>query len=104
MKPITEKQLAAIRKLSRAAKIEVNGMEKLSSFEASKVIEGLIQKLNATKKPKRDFSSDALAGLAVKILAQRSDIDDIVEEAGDFRKRVAALYKVFLTARQACLA
>jgi len=104
MKPITEKQIVAIRRMTRAAKVELKNVEQMSSFEASKVIEGLLQKLNATKTPKRDYSSDALAGLAVKILAQRSEVDDIVEDAGAFKKRAASLYKVFLSARQVCLA
>ena len=104
MKSITEKQISAIRRLARAAKIEVRNVDKMSSFEASKVIEGLIRKLNLTKKVKRDFSSDALAGLAVKILAQRCKVEWMISKENHFKKRAADLYRVFHSARQACLA
>jgi len=104
MKPITEKQIAAIRKLSRVAKVVINSVEKMNSFEASKVIEGLIKKLNEVKKPKRDFSSDALAGLAVKILAQRCKVEWIISKEAQFKQRASDLYRVFNLARQACLA
>ena len=103
MNEITEKQIATIKGLSRRAKIEVKNVEGLSKFEASKVIEGLLQKVNP-KQEKKDYSRDALAGLAVKILAQRSEVDDMVDNARIFSDRVVALYRVFRSARQACLA
>jgi len=112
MKEITEKQIEAIKKLARATKTEINGVEQMSSFEASKVIEGLIEKLKEMRKNNRNYgrqrsngySSDALAGLAVKIVAQRHDVKTIIGQKDRFKQRVAELYSVFSEARQVCRA
>ena len=114
MKQITEKQIKAIQKLARITKTEIKGIERMSSAEASKIISALIEKVNQAKggskfqsnprKPGNDYSSDALAGLAVKILAQRSKVEEIINDESRFRKRVVELYKVFSSARQACFA
>ena len=67
-------------------------------------IEALRQKNGYSRKAKGNgFQSDALAGLAVKIVAQRSDIEDVIEKEEDFRKKAADLYRVFYAARQECL-
>ena len=108
MKPITGRQIHAIKKLARATKTEVNNVEKLSSFEASKVIKALIEKMKNSRQrndvKSNDYKSDALAGLAVKILAQRCKVGDIVGSEDRFKKRAVELYRVFSSARQACLA
>lgn len=112
MKPITEKQMNAIEKLAGITRTTITDVEKLSSFEASKVITALIEKMNTMKQrrnnrnadTKADYKSDALAGLAVKILAQRCKVDEIIGKAEKFRERAVELYKVFDSARQACLA
>ena len=111
MKPITEKQIGAIKRLGKATGITLNNIEQMSSFEASQVISDLIEKMkqlrgkrNAGRKAGNDFRSDALAGLAVKILAQRCNVQQIVSSEDKFRKRVVELYRVFSSARQACLA
>ena len=112
MKPITEKQLNAIEKLAKATRTSVENAEGMSSFEASKVITALIEKMkqrnsnfrNDSRKTGNDYKSDALAGLAVKILAQRCKVDEIVSQAEKFKQRAVELYKVFDLARQACLA
>ena len=113
MKPITEKQLNAIEKLAKATRTSVENAEGMSSFEASTVITSLIEKMNQMKnerssrndsKKANDYKSDALAGLAVKILAQRCKVEEIVSQAEKFKQRAAELYKVFDSARQACLA
>lgn len=115
MKEISEKQKNAIYKLAKATKTEVENVEGMSGFEASKVIAALIEKMNAVKqsggserggsvKARNDYKSDALAGLAVKILAQRHDVKSIIQQKDNFKQRAAELYKVFDEARQACLA
>ena len=106
MKPITEKQLKAIHKLARATKTKINNVEKMSCFEASKVIEGLINRMNRMKNQgrKSGYQSDALAGLAVKILAQRCKVEEIVRKPEVFQSKAADLYRVFDRARQKCLA
>jgi len=120
MKPITEKQIEAIQKLARATRTGIPNIEQMSCVDASKVITALIEKMNKdrgnhgdendgprndTKKAdSRDYRSDALAGLAVKILAQRCEIEEIVGDGDRFRKRAIELFKVFSQARQACLA
>ena len=109
MKHITEKQIAAIKNLSKAAKKEIREIEQMSSFEASEVISELIKSLKnrsrrAGQKPAGNFGSDALAGLAVKILAQRCKVEDILSSQEKFKKRASELYRVFNSARQACLA
>ena len=103
MSDITERQIATIKKLMKIAKIEVKNVESLSKFAASKVIEGLLQKLNE-KREKKDYSQDALAGLAVKIMAQKSDVDHIAKHEEEFKQGVVQLYRIFKGARQACLA
>ena len=113
-KEVTEKQIEAIRKLARATKIEVNNIEKMSRGEASAVIVSLIEKSreqrsSASSQPpasarRSGFQSDALAGLAVKILAQRQDVKSIIQQKQRFKERVVELYAVFSEARQACLA
>jgi uncharacterized protein YgbK (DUF1537 family) len=114
MKQITERQIEAIEKLAKATKTEVN-VEGMSSFEASQTIEGLIEKLKEMRKQNgfiaysrrqnsNGFSSDALAGLAVKILAQRHKVQDIISQRDNFKQRVKELYEVFSEARQGCLA
>jgi len=50
MKPITEKQMNAIEKLAKATRTSVGDVEKLSCFEASKVITALIEKMNKNRK------------------------------------------------------
>lgn len=112
MKSISEKQKVAIYKLAKIAKANIENVESMSSFEASKVIDGLIQNVNRMKggsnrrysKPGMNFSSDALAGLAVKIVAQRHDVKTIIGQRQQFRERVRQIYQVFSEARQACLA
>lgn len=115
MKPITEKQIDAIEKLAKATRTSVNNLEQLSCFEASKIITALIEKANKNRKNNgyrnserkavnSSYKSDALAGLAVKILAQRCNVQQIVSSEDKFRKRVVELYRVFSSARQACLA
>ena len=115
MREISEKQKNAIEKLARATKTEVENVEEMSSFEASKVIEGLLEKLKQMRKENNfgtyskrqnsnSFSSDALAGLAVKILAQKHDIKNIISQRQQFTERVKELYEVFSEARQACFA
>ena len=109
MKPLTDRQRVAIFRLARATKTELKNVDEMSSFEASKVIEGLLKRLEEQKKGSRtkqssNYSSDALAGLAVKILAQRTDVEEIIGKEGLFRERAAKLYKVFSSARQKCLA
>jgi hypothetical protein len=73
----------------------------------------LIQKLNTQRsngnaspngRQTNGYSTGALAGLAVKILAQRCKTDEILGKAGEFEKKVVELYKVFNSAKQACLA
>jgi len=120
MKPITEKQIEAIQKLARVTKTEVGNINGMSRVDASNVITALIEKMNKdrgnpgdekdgprndTKKTENhDYRSDALAGLAVKILAQRCEIEEIVGDGDRFRKRAMELFKVFDSARNACLA
>jgi hypothetical protein len=116
MKQVTEKQIEAIQNLSRATKTTVNDVDKMSSLEASQVITALIENLNAMKQKRsnansntsynkaHDYKSDALAGLAVKILAQRCKVDEIISKAENFKQRAAELYKVFDSARRECLA
>lgn len=116
MKEITEKQIVAIKRMARATKTEVGNIEEMSCFEASKVITALGEKLDAMKgrapsaspssggNQQRDFSSGALAGLAVKIVAQKCRVDDVLEKEESFKKKVAQLYRVFSLARQGCLA
>jgi len=115
MKPITDKQIDAIEKLARATRTSVNNLEQLSCFEASKIITVLIEKANKNKKNNgyrnnerkavnSSYKSDALAGLAVKILAQRCKVEDIVGKAEKFRNRAVELFKVFDLARRECLA
>lgn len=115
MKEISEKQKNAIYKLAGATKTEVENVEGMSSFEASKVITALIEKMNTLKqsggsdrsggvKARSDYKSDALAGLAVKILAQRHDVKSIIAQKDRFKQRAVELYKVFDEARHACLA
>ena len=115
MKPITEKQIDAIEKLARATRTSVNNLEQLSCFEASKIITALIEKANKGRKntgsrndgrkaANSSYQSDALAGHAVKILAQRCNVQQIVSSEEKFRKRVVELFRVFSSARQACFA
>jgi len=114
MKPITERQIEAIEKLARATRTSVGNVEQLSSFEASKVITSLIEKMNKIRnnsyrnnyrKPLNNHNNlDVLAGLAVKILAQKSKEEEMIGKAENFKKRVVELYRVFCSARQACLA
>lgn len=111
MKPISEKQKNAIMRLARATRTEVESIEGMSSFEASSVITALIEKMNQQKgngneprKASRNYSSDALAGLAVKILAQRHKVDEIIKSADRFKAKTVELYKVFESARRECLA
>ena len=71
------------------------------------MIEGLIEKARAKRHVevrKSNYSSDALAGLAVKILAQRYTLDTIVRHRQGFEKKAVELYRIFQSARQACLA
>lgn len=115
MREATQKQLLTIRKLAAATKTQVNDPEGLSIQEASTVISELIGKLQekngkgaASSPPpsqgRESFRADALAGLAVKIVAQRSDLEKMIHEEGDFRQKVESLYRVFYLARQGCLA
>jgi hypothetical protein len=116
MKEITEKQIVAIKRMARASKTEVSNIEEMSRFEASKLITALGEKLDAMKGKtptaspssgggqKRDFSSEALAGLAVKIVAQKCKVSDVLQKEEGFKKTVAELYRVFSLARQGCLA
>lgn len=112
MKEITEKQINAIKNLVKTTGIEIANVEGMSSYEASQVITELIEKArqlrgnrNAGRKPvNNSYKSDALAGLAVKILAQRCKVEDIVGKAERFRNRAVELFKVFDEARRACLA
>ena len=82
----------------------------MSRFEASKVITALIEKMNKNKNSDRNdnksnsYQSEALAGLAVKILAQKCKIQDMIDSEERFKKRVSELYKVFSSAKQACFA
>lgn len=107
MKPITDKQKVAIYRMAKSAQTKIEGVENMSSFEASKVIEGLInllQKKRGHNAKGSNYSSDALAGLAVKILAQRTKVDEILAKEDTFRATAAELYRVFSSARQQCLA
>jgi hypothetical protein len=116
MKEITEKQIVAIKRMARATKTDVRNVEEMSRFEASKLITALGEKLDAmkgrggsTSSPSggnqgRSFSSDALAGLAVKIVAQKCKVSDVLQKEARFKETVAQLYRVFSLARQECLA
>lgn len=114
MKEVTEKQIGAIMKLAHVTKTEVSDIESMSRAEASALIDSLIEKARGQKgdaaaQPRADarrssFQSDALAGLAVKIVAQRNEVKTIIEQRDRFKERVAQLYAVFSEARQACLA
>ena len=110
MKPITEKQINAIEKLARATKTQVNNIEEMSSVEASQLITALIEKRNGTQQNSsrnyskgNDYMSGALAGLAVKILAQRCKIEEIIGNEERFKQRAVELHKVLSSARQECL-
>ena len=112
MKPITEKQINTLLKLARVTKTQVNNIKEMTSFEASKLITALIEKMNKNKKSndfRRDstsnvYQSEALAGLAVKILAQRCEMQEIIGDEDRFKKKVVELYKVFSSAKKACFA
>jgi len=113
MKTITEKQIDAIHKMAKATKTEVKDIEQMSCFEASQMLESLIGKWKQIKERRaspasngkaRNYSSDALAGLAVKIVAQKCKVDDVLQKEESFKKTVAQLYRVFFLARQGCLA
>jgi hypothetical protein len=112
MKSITEKQIVTIQKLAKAAKTEIKNVDKMSCNEASMVITALIEKVKKSDGNRKDSSqtrnsdsrSDPLAGLAVKILAQKCHISYILHSDGEFKKRAVELYKVFISARRACFA
>jgi hypothetical protein len=115
MKEITEKQIVAIKRMARATKTDIRNVEEMSRFEASKLITALGEKLDAMKgqtpsaspapggDQKRDFSSEALAGMAVKIVAQKCNVSDVLQKEDRFKKTVAEMYRVFSSARQGCL-
>lgn len=111
MKEVTEKQLGAIDRLSRATGTIVDNPEKLTRVAASEVITGLIERLkekrgrgaSAPSSSRRDYSTDALAGMAVKIVAQKCSVEDVLKSEESFKEKVAELFKVFLSARQGCL-
>ena len=75
----------------------------MTSFEASKMIEALIAKRNTAHRSNEDYGKNALAGLAVKVMAQKSDIPYIIQNEEEFKRGVERLYRVFSSARQACL-
>jgi hypothetical protein len=110
MKLITDKQKVTLYRLMKATKTNVEKVEEMSCYEASKIIEGLLKKWGEIREkktsatPKRDYSSDVLAGLAVKIVAQKTGVDEIVGQEEIFRKKVVDIYRVFSSARQECLA
>ena len=111
MKPITEKQKNAIIKLAGVTATHVGDLDSMSSKEASKIIDDLIKKKtgrtpinNYKRQNNSTFSRDALAGLAVKILAQKHDIKEIISQRERFKERVVELYQIFDEARQGCLA
>ncbi len=109
MKPITEKQMDTIQELARETKTDVSSMEDMSSWEASELITELIKKRRTyeqaqpRKKTSRDYSSEALAGLAVKILAQKYNGKGFVERPEEFTQNAVELYNLFCAARAACL-
>jgi len=89
MKTITEKQINAIHKMAKATKTEIKNIEQMSCFEASQVLESLIGKWKQIKERRgspasngkaRNYSSEALAGLAVKIVAQKCKVDDVLKK------------------------
>jgi len=115
MKEITEKQIEAIKKLATATETEIENVEQMSRFEASKVIEGLIEKRrtpsqnngsrNDAKPRSNGYRSGALAGLAVKTMAQRyKRVRDIVDGEDIFTQKVVELYRAFENAKRACFA
>ena len=66
MKEITEKQIEVIKKLAKATKTDIKNVEQMSRFEASKVIEGLLEKLKQMRQ-----ASEWLCGLQEKAPGQR---------------------------------
>lgn len=112
MKKITERQKEYIKKLAKNTETEIQNIETLSSFAASQTIKGLVKKakmqngfrqqLNSVAK--KDYSADVLAGLAVKIVAQKSSLERIKDGGQTFRSDVVELYKAFSSARRQCLA
>jgi hypothetical protein len=116
MKEITEKQIQAIKRMARATKKDIQNIEGMSRFEASEVITALGKQLdemrNKAPSPspstggsqRRGFSSEALAGLAVKIVAQKCRVSDVLQKEESFKKHVVKLYRIFSLARQGCLA
>ena len=110
MKPITERQMQVIKDLAKATKANVDNVHELTCAEASELIGSLINRNRAKNANKgkdagrADRSTDALAGLAVKILAQKSEVGHIEKNEEEFKQGVVRLYRIFFEARQACLA
>ncbi len=113
MKPITEEQIRAIHQLAKVTNTEISDVEKMSSSEASQVINALIEKRTGGgqyclkknrhgKAKHNDHGSKTLAILAIKILAQQCQVHDIIAKPKRFKIQAVQLYKVFNAAKHPC--
>ena len=105
MKPVTDNQRREIERLSRLSKTNVD-LAGLSSLEASRIItrlRGQVGEPDGRGRSDSASGSEALAGLAMKLIAQRGTPEWIFENEMEFRSYVVKLYHVFVRTRQACL-
>lgn len=102
MKPITEKQKVAIERLARSLQRAVPNLDGLSSQEASRIIDELLAKKRGGTSPAPSYASDALAGLAIKMVTQHHNLLYLLDNEAAFTKQVVALHRIFVSAKKAC--